>query len=196
MRITKLISVAAACVATSIVLSTTALAQTTILVVDQNRVLRESSVGKHIDRQLTSIAKQMDSEIKSQAKPLTGERERLMNELKNMSVDALKSRPDLQKRAQTLQGKMQKTQVEGQYKQKELEVTRQKAMNKVHEKLTTILKNLVKERNADIVLDRSVVIFSGDSVDITATVISRLNSQMRTVSVVRERIPRKQRNAK
>lgn len=176
---------------TTLAISGAAFAQTTILVVDQGRVIRESSVGKHIAAQIKSIGTSMESELKASASPIESERDRLMNELKSMDQAALKSRPDLQKRAQDLMAKGQKTQVEAAYKQRELQVTEAKAMKQVNEKLAKILEAVVAERNADVILDRSLVIYGGKSTDITDTVISRLNSQMRTVSVVRERLPRK-----
>ena len=178
-------------VAASFAFAGTALAQTTILVVDQGRVIRESSVGKHIAAQIESIGKSMESELKASASPIQSERDRLMSELKSMDASALQSRPDLQKRAQDLVEKGQKTQVEAAYKQRELQVTEAKAMKQVNEKLATILEAIVAERNADVILDRSLVIYGGKSTDITDTVVSRLNSQLRTVSVVRERLPRK-----
>ncbi len=171
-------------------LTTTAYAQSTILVVDQGRVLRESTVGKHVKRQIESIGKSMESEMKSQATPLTSERDRLANELKNMDKNALASRPDLQKRAQDLMQKGQKQQIEAAYKERELAITQQKAIAKVNAQLAKILETIVAERNADIVLDRSLVIYGGKSIDVTDTVLSRLNAQLKTVSVTRERLPR------
>ena len=172
-------------------MSANAFAQSTILVVDQARVLRESEVGKHITRQLESIAKSMDSEVKASTSPIKSERDRLVAELKSMDAAAIQSRPDLKTRANTLVEKQQKAQVDVAYKQRELAITEQKALKKVNDQLATILEAIVAERNADVVLDRSLVIY-GQPADITDTVISRLNSQMRTVSVVRERLPRTQ----
>ncbi|MBL4855195.1 MAG: OmpH family outer membrane protein [Robiginitomaculum sp.] len=175
----------------TLTLVNTAMAQSTILVVDQSRVLRDSDVGKHIKRQIESIGKQMEAEMKAQVSPIAGERTRLMTELKDMNVEALKSRPDLQKRAASLQEKTQKSQLEVKYKQTELQITEQKALAKINEKLAAIMKAIVDEKRADVVLDRSMVIYTGPSTDITDAVISRLNSQMKTVTVVRERLPRK-----
>ena len=184
-----ILAVAAICA-----LSGTAFAQTTILVVDQSRVLRDSDAGKHVARQIQSIGTAMEAELKAQVTPLGNERDRLVAELKGLSMDALKTRPDLQQRAQDLQVKGQKSQVEAAYKQRELQVTEQKAIMKINEKLESILEALVKERGADVILDRSLVIYSGKTSDVTDTVISRLNAQLKTVSVVRERIPRKATN--
>jgi len=167
------------------------MAQSTILVVDQSRVLRDSDVGKHVKRQITSIGKQMEAEMKAQVSPIVDERTKLMAELQNINAEALKSRPDLQQRAVSLQQKNQKTQLEMKYKQTELQITEQKAIAKINEKLATIIKAIVDEKRADIVLDRSVVIFTGPNTDITDMTISRLNSQLKTVTVVRERLTRK-----
>jgi len=168
-----------------------AMAQSTILVVDQARVIRESSVGKHISTQLKSIGATMESELKAKASPVESERDRLVNELKGLDQAALKSRPDLQKRAQDIMVKGQGAQIEAQYLQRELQITEAKALKQVNEKIATILEKIVAERGASIILDRSLVIYGGKTADVTDTVISRLNSQMRTVSVVRERLPRK-----
>ena len=175
----------------SLTLSATAMAQSTILTIDQARVMRDSEVGKHIMRQMESIVKSMESELKASTSPLTSERDRLVNELKSLDANAVKLRPDLQKRVQDLAVKGQKQQVEAKYKQAEIQITRQKAVKKVNDRLAQILEKIVKERNADIILDRSLVIYGGKTTDVTDTAISRLNSQMRTVSVVRERLPRK-----
>ena len=174
----------------TVLISGVAFPQSTILIVDQARVLRDSDVGQHVKRQVESIAKQMESEIQAQVSPLSSERDKLVAELKNIGVDAL-TRPDLQKRAQDLQVKGEKSQLEAAYKQRELAITEQKAINKINKKLETIVEAIVAERNADVILDRSLVIYGGKTADVTDTVISRLNSQMRTVTVVRERLPRK-----
>ena len=166
-----------------------AAAQSTILVIDQQRIMRESEVGKHINRQLESIAKTMQSELKATAQPYESERTRLISELNAIGESGLQSRPDLQKKALDLRAKGQKAQTEAAYKQRELQITESKALQQMNNKLAEILKAVVTERNADVVIERSVVIY-GDGADVTDTVISRLNSQLRTVSVTRERLPR------
>lgn len=175
----------------ALMLSLTAFAQSTILVVDQNRILRESEVGKHIARQLESIGKTMESELKSAISPLEAEGKTLQAELKALGNTDISTRPDLKSRLSNLAGKSQKQQLEAAYKQRELAKTEAVAFRKVSQRLEEILKVVVAERNADVVIDRSAVIY-GKPADVTDLVMSRLNSQMRTVAVVRERLPRKQ----
>lgn len=191
MKLTKFVKSAAIIAAASLAMANTALAQSTILVVDQARVIRDSSVGQHVKRQIESIATQMQNEIKAQNTPLENELNRLQAETKGMTGETLKSRPDLLKRAQDFQIKGQKSQQEAAYKKRELQITEQKAIMKINKELESILEAIVKERNADVILDRTLVIYGGKSADVTDTVISRLNGKIQTVSVVRERIPRK-----
>ncbi len=175
----------------SLFISAAAYAQSTILVVDQQRVLTESEVGKHIKRQVDSIANTMKSELKAAASPLESQGKTLEAEIKALGATPdLSTRPDLKSRFSDLMQKSQKQQVEARYKEAELRKTEAVAFQKVGKQLESILQTIVAERNADVVLDRSLVIY-GQPADITDVVLSRLNSQMRTVSVSRERIARK-----
>ncbi len=166
-----------------------AYAQSTILIVDQSRILRDSEVGKHINRQIESIAKTMESEVKSAVSPLEAEGKTLQAEIQALGQAGLASRPDLKSRLTSFAGKSKKQQYEAVMKQRELAKTEAVAYQKVSKKLEEILKVVVAERNADVVIDRSAVIY-GKPADVTDLVLSRLNSQMRTVAVTRERLPR------
>jgi len=96
----------------------------------------------------------------------------------------------LQAQLKSFQTDQQALKVDIAYKAEEMKVTEAKAVQKVQERLRIILKDIVSERNADVVLERSLVIY-GDPADVTDTVISRLNGQLKTVPVTRERIPRR-----
>lgn len=162
-----------------------------ILVVDQAKVLRDSNVGKHVQNQLQSIGAQMDAEVKSAGGSIKSEYDSLKATTQSMTPEQRRARPDLEQRALELQKKMQNAQAEMSYKQRELVATEQKALGKVNEKLAKILETIVAERGAQLVVDRSMVIYGAPAIDITDDVISRLNSEMRTVSVTRERLPRR-----
>ncbi len=174
----------------SLLYAATAFAQgSTILVVDTNRVMKESEVGKHIARQLETIAKSMESEAKAQASPLESRSKSLEAQLKGKTMQDLQGNTALQQQIKSFRQDQQKVAIDVQYKQREMQITEAKAVQKVNERLRTILKTIVTERNADVVLERSLVIY-GEPADVTDTVIQRLNSQMRTVPVTRERLPR------
>ena len=57
--------------------------------------------------------------------------------------------------------------------------------------LEPVLNDVIKEKNAQIVLSRSAVVFSGPSVDATQAVISKLDQRSPSVNVSRQRLPAK-----
>ena len=166
-------------------------AQSTILVVDTQKVLKDSIVGQHVARQLEAIYTSAGSEIKAKRSPLETKAKSLQAQLKTKSsVEELRSDASLQAQAKSLQADQQKFQVEQYYTERELKITEAKAIGQINQRLGTIINQIAKERNADVVLEKSLVIYGGPA-DVTDLVISRLNSQLTTVPVTRERLPRK-----
>lgn len=189
MFISKIIYRSLSIIGLSFVFSISAFAQSTILVVDTGRVLRDSDVGKHISTQLASIGSSMQSETQAKTSAMESKGKSLNEELKGKTQEDLKNDPALLSKVQSFQKEQQELSVDVQYKQQEMKITENKAIQKVQDRLRVILELIVKERGADVVLERSLVIY-GDPVDVTDVVITRLNSQLKTVPVKRERLPR------
>lgn len=189
MFIFKIIFRSLAIICLSFVFSITAFSQSTILVVDTSRVLRDSDVGKHIATQLASIGSSMQSETQAKTSAMEAKGKSLNEELKGKTQEDLQNDPALLSKVQNFQKEQQEISVDVQYKQQEMKITENKAIQKVQDRLRVILELIVKEREADVVLERSLVIY-GDPVDVTDIVITRLNSQLKTVPVKRERLAR------
>jgi len=177
--------------ALAITFASTSFAQSTILVVDTQKVLKESIVGQHVARQLETIYTSASSEMKAKRSPLETKAKSLQAQASTKtSVAEIRSDTALVAQAQALQTDQQKLQVEEYYTSQELKITEAKAIGQVSQRLKTIIDQIAKERNADVVLEKSLVIYGGPA-DVTDLVISRLNSQLTTVPVTRERLPRK-----
>lgn len=175
----------------AIAFSTTSYAQSTILVVDTGRVIKESIVGQHVARQLETIYTSANSEIKAKRSPLETKVKSLQSQIQSKgSIEAVRSDTGLRAQAQALQTDQQKLQLEEYYTANELKITEEKALRQVSQRMKIIIDQIAQERNADVVLEKSLVIYGGPA-DVTDTVISRLNSQLTTVPVTRERLPRK-----
>ena len=173
-----------ACLA-GLALAGNAYAQSSVLVIDQARVMRDSEVGKHVARQLEAIAKSIEGEFKTKGANLTADAKKLKSETSTLGEGGLKGRPDLQKRIIDLQKKRNTAAQESAQSLKGLEATTNKAVLQVQKKVDEIAKAIGRERRASIVIDKKFLFYAGDGVDITDTVISRLNSQMKTIPVTR-----------
>jgi len=177
--------------ALAIAFAGTSFAQSTILVVDTQKILAESTVGKHVARQLEAIFSSAQSEIKAKRSPLETKVKSLQAQASTKkSVEELRADASLKAQVQSLQTDQKKYKQEELYTAQELKITEQKALGLVSKRVQAIIEQIAKERNADVVIERSLVIYGGPA-DITDVVISRLNSQLTTVPVTRERLPRK-----
>ena len=191
----KSLRIAALAATAMVVMSSQAIAQSKILVVDTAKVISESTVGKYAESQLNSIGKSMESEIKAQTSPLSSKAKTLNSALGGKKTIAevqqtFKSRPDLAKQYQELEIGKRKIAQESQVKTIEFQATEQKAYAQIAKKVKEIIDQIAREQNADVVFDKARVIYVNSAVDVTPTVMSRLNSQMTTISITRERLPR------
>ena len=157
--------------AVAVAFAGTSFAQSTILVVDTQKVLKDSIVGQHVARQLETIYTSASSEMKAKRSPLETKAKSLQAQVKTKtSVEALRADTGLQAQARSLQEDQQKLQIEEYYTTQELKITEAKALGQVSTRLQAIIDQIAKERNADVVLEKSLVIYGGPA-DVTDVVI-------------------------
>lgn len=161
----------------------------TILVINEETILTESQVGRHIASQLETIGREIQTELEQAAAPINQENEALQAETSALSQDAIQQRPDLIQRIQALQQNAQQLERLRRLRQQELVATERQALQPVVQTLQTVLQEVVSERNASILLDQSQVVYASESIDVTQTVIERLNQRIQTTPVTRVRAP-------
>lgn len=169
-------------------ISAPAMSQTSI-VINEERILRESAVGVHIATRLQTISEEMDGELRALRAPIDAEAERLNAETEGLTQEAVQQRPDLMQRIQTVSQQAQQFEATRQRYANELVATERAAMRPVLEALQAVLQEVVTARGADIVMDRSSLVFAGPSVDASQDVIDGLNARLPTVPVNRVRLP-------
>lgn len=178
----------AAALALSIGFSAASFAQG-VLVMNEQRILRESAVGLHITTRLEAIGQEIQAELQPQQAAIQSESEALNAELSALSEDAIRQRPDLAARYESLQRDAATFEQTRRIRAQELQATEQQAMRPVLPILQEVLQEIVTERNAGVLIDRSVVVYAADSVDISQSAIERLNQRISTTPVNRVRVP-------
>ncbi|MCR9128050.1 MAG: OmpH family outer membrane protein [Alphaproteobacteria bacterium] len=160
-----------------------------VLVMSEERILRESAVGQHIATELQRIGQEIQAELAPLGQSIQQENEALTAETSALSEEAIRQRPDLLSRLQTLQQDAQQFELRRRQAQQEIVATERAAMQPVLETLQGVLQEIVQERGAAVLLDRSAVVYAGESIDITAAAIERLNQRIATTPVNRVRLP-------
>ena len=174
--------------AAAMLATATAFAQSVVLVVDTAKVYSDSAVGQHIERQIATMTNSTKTQLEAKQTPLQTRGKSLITQIDGKTREQIASDAALVSQLQKQQKDELQLQQEAQIAQREIQIAKIKAVQLVDAKVSSIVKKIVDERNADVVLDRANVIY-GAPADITSDVISRLNSEMTTVPVVREKLP-------
>ncbi|RYY96450.1 MAG: OmpH family outer membrane protein [Alphaproteobacteria bacterium] len=169
-----------------------ALAQTKIFVVNEDKVRRDSKVGKEINQTLVSNAnagadqlglKQLKTEIDAEA-------QRLKPQTESLTPEALNGNPTLKAQVEALGKKQQE------YMQKAGALNNgiERADNGLSQAFVFVLgpavNQVAKDVNADIVLDANSAWFVKDATDITAKVVARLDATVPNLQALRDAMPK------
>jgi outer membrane protein len=149
-----------------------------IVVIDRQAILGYSKVGQDMGRQYQALTNQVKNELQGRAAALQKDQAALQQQIAILSPDLKQKRmADFQSRERALEADAQRRQVQIQYGM-------QQAQAAVAEAMQPIVDQLVKERGANMVLDKSAVVFANNSAfDITKDAIARLDAKLTTVKV-------------
>ncbi|HWA69081.1 MAG TPA: OmpH family outer membrane protein [Rhizomicrobium sp.] len=163
-------------------LSTAAMAQPAtppkIVVLDKVAIFQYSKAGQDISRQVQAYADQAKNDLTAQGNALQAEGRTLQQQVAILA-------PDLKaKRVAAFQAKEQGLQTRAQKKDAQIKAAFYSARQAMEKVLGPILAQVVKERGANLVLDKQAIVMANtSSFDITGEVITRLNQAMPTYKV-------------
>jgi outer membrane protein len=156
----------------------TALPAPKILVINRGQILQTSKVGQDIGRQVQALANQAKADMAAQSRALQAEGAALQQQVAILAPDAK------QKKIAAFQTKEQALQAAAQRKEAQIQGGLDAAQRTVAGALEPILSSLMQQRGANIILDKSAVVFANSSAfDITQAAIDQLNQKMPTVKV-------------
>lgn len=189
MKVQHLPALIVALTAAVIAMAAPASAQTNVLIMNEERIVAESQVGQHIATRMQAIRAEMDAELQALLTPIQEESDRLNAETASLTPEAIQARPDLMQRIQALNAQAQQAEALRQRLAQELQATQRQAMRPVLEALQAVLQEVVAERGAQILIDRSAVVYADPAIDVSDSVIERLNQRLPTTAVNRVRLP-------
>jgi outer membrane protein len=147
--------------------------QAKIVVIDRAAIMQFSKVGQDIAKQMQSYANQAKIDLSSQGKSLQAEGRNLQQQVAILAPDVKQKRLDaFRAKEEALQGAAQR-------KDEQLKAGFAQARAAMEQTLGPILQQLVKERGANLVLDKQAVVFANNNqFDITGEAINRLNQKL------------------
>lgn len=158
-------------------------AQPRIIVIDRSFILQRSSAGQEMLAQAQNLSKAAETQFKTEETALATEAGQLQQQLAIMAPDVRDQKEkDFTAKQQAFQGRVAQ-------RQAEIQAGFNKAARQVEVALEPILKTLMVERGANMVMDRSSVILSTVDIDVTPVAVQRLDKALPHVKVELTAVP-------
>jgi outer membrane protein len=180
-------------VATPLTLATPAYAQgTNVIVIDRAQILTQSKAGQDVATKIQGIESAMQAELQPTALQLQTEGAAIEAKTTNMTPEAMRADTALVAEVEAYARKANDYNRNRQIAAQELALTERKALIDLNNALVPVLREVVAENSANVILDRSAVIFSDEATDLTASVIAKLDAATPTIAVTRQKLPTQQ----
>jgi outer membrane protein len=146
-------------------------------VLDVDKIIQESSAVVDIQKKVDTKKIGYEAEINKKQSQLESEQKKLEDKKITLSKEAFeKEIKNFEKKVDDL-----KTYIDR--KQNSLKKASIDAMSKVNDKVKTIVSDIAKEKELDVIIPTSQTLYFKDELDITAEVLSQLNKKITKVDV-------------
>lgn len=162
---------------------------TTVVMIDEGRLLTESKAGKDIQTKLASLETQMKNELEPTRATLETDGKALQTKIEGKTREAVAADTALVAQLTAYQNRANDFAQKRQVISQEFQLTERKALVDFNRAIEPALMEVVTEKKAEVVMSKGQVIFSADTVDVTALVISKLDAKTPTIAVTRQRVP-------
>ena len=160
-----------------------------ILILDQAQVIAQSKAGMAMSTQLKALQDSANTELNAEVEKINKETEDLKKQKDLMAEDVW------MEKAKQLSVKQNNLPALREVKVRELSISEQQALGKINDAMMPILKKIVEDRGATVMLDRSAVMYASVDTNITAEVIAELDKVLSTVKVEKVSLADLQRQA-
>lgn len=164
---------------------------TTVVVVNFQRVVSESALGRDLTTKLQAIRGQITQEAQALApeqQAIQAEQQSLATASRNMTPDQVRASPTLAPRFQAFQQRVQQYQQRTQALEGDFECTQLIAFRDYDHTLSPIVRTAMLAQGAGVVLNSANVQQVEPQFDITNTVIQQLDAASRTATVARHAV--------
>jgi len=157
-----------------------------VCILQRDAVLGGSTVGKYVQTRMGQLQNQVQAE-------LSGEGSSLQNDAKTFDAKkATLAQADAQRQQQGLQQRYQALQEKGAQRERELEATQQKALQRVWSEAVPLIGDVVKKANCAVVFDGQAIMVANTAMDVTPGIVTALNSKITQFDFDREKLPAQQ----
>ncbi len=153
------------------------LPKATIAIVDIQHIMRESAAAAHIRSQIDAVRSRFQSELDKQETALRDGEEELKRQRSILAPEVF------EERRKAFEEQVLSVQRNVQEKNQQLEMALGKSTGEIRNALIPILRALLEERNATLLLDKSQILVSQKGLELTTEALLRLNEALPLVKM-------------
>jgi outer membrane protein len=153
-----------------------------VCVLSINQAIGESAVGRYVSQRMQTIVAQVKAELTPEDTALATEGRSL--ETARTTLDAA----TFQSRAQAWQTRRSAFQQKADLRQREIQATEQKSVNRIAQELDPVARQLYQAHRCSILIDKQSVMIANPEMDLTAQAVAGLNSRIQQFAFEREHL--------
>ncbi|MBM0106365.1 OmpH family outer membrane protein [Steroidobacter sp. S1-65] len=154
-----------------------------VCLLSRQAVFANAAVGKDASAQIAKLTAEAQQEVLAERKPLEEEARNLESQRANLAPEKYAEQQQaLARRWAELQGKAD-------HRTREIEATRQKAIERISAEAQPVVAAEYKERKCGLLFDRGIALGGNLSGDLTAAVVQKLDKKITTLPIQREVLP-------
>jgi Skp family chaperone for outer membrane proteins len=153
-----------------------------LCVLSVQQAIATSTVGRYVNDRMQQIVSQVKAELQPEDTQIATDGRAL--EAKHSSLDAA----TFQSQAQALQARVNALREKADLRQREVQATEQKALNRIAQELDPIAKELYQQHRCSILVNKEAVMISNTDMDITSAAVAGLNARIQQFAFDREHL--------
>ncbi len=154
-----------------------------ILVVDMQKVQRDAAASVSVTEQIAALRAELGAVISKRSEAINREETELAKERNKLTADELRTL------AREFERKVFAHRDFEQQETTKLQLLQAQARAAIRGQIIPILTSVMRERNAQVMLDKNEVVLSKDALDVTNEVLTRLNKALPTLILSPPRDP-------
>lgn len=154
-----------------------------VCLLSRQAVLSNAKVAVAATDRLRALTQEAQREIDAERKPIDAD-------IQTFNAEASKlSDQQRQQRQQALQARLQPVEVKTRQRAREIDATREKALERISTELQPVVAQVYKQHNCGLLIDRNSVIGGNMTNDLTSAVTQALDAKISTITFNRETLP-------
>jgi outer membrane protein len=161
----------------------------TVIVLDYERIVSATDLGRNMASQLQAIGQQIQTELQPEQTALEAEEARIRQSTQGMNAEQVQANSSLTSQITQFGQRFEAFRARQVTASRDLEYTRQMTLQDFNTQITPIVRQVMEARGAGIVLDSGAAQLVLPAYNASDDVIARLNQNLRTMTVTRRTAP-------